>query len=34
MSNGYIPRAVVDKVNFWLREYRANKTKEQVDATG
>jgi TRAP-type C4-dicarboxylate transport system substrate-binding protein len=34
MGNGYIPRAVVDKVNFWLQEYRANKAKEPVDATG
>jgi len=34
MNNGYIPRAVVDKVNFWLHEYRTNKAKEQVDATG
>jgi len=34
MSNGYIPRAMVDKVNFWLNEYRSNKAKEQVDATG
>jgi len=34
MNNGYIPRVVVDKVNFWLHEYRMNKAKEQVDATG
>jgi len=34
MNNGYIPRAVVDKVNFWLHEYRTHKAKEQVDATG
>lgn len=34
MNNGYIPRAIVDKVNFWLHEYRAQKAKEQVDATG
>lgn len=34
MNNGYIPRAVVDKVNFWLLEYRTHKAKEQVDATG
>jgi len=25
---------MVDKVNFWLNEYRSNKAKEQVDATG
>jgi TRAP-type C4-dicarboxylate transport system substrate-binding protein len=34
MGNGYIPRPVVDKVNFWLHEYRTQKAKEQVDATG
>ena len=34
MNNGYIPRALVDKVNFWLHEYRIHKAKEQVDATG
>ncbi|HYQ70865.1 MAG TPA: TRAP transporter substrate-binding protein DctP [Gammaproteobacteria bacterium] len=34
MNNGYIPRPIVDKVNFWLLEYRTNKAKEQVDATG
>jgi len=34
MNNGYIPPATVDKVNFWLHEYRARKAKEQVDAGG
>jgi TRAP-type C4-dicarboxylate transport system substrate-binding protein len=34
MDNGYIPRPIVDKVNFWLYEYRTTKAKEQVDAPG
>ena len=34
MNNGYIPRAIVDKVNFWLYEYRTTKAREQVDAPG
>jgi len=34
MSNGYIPRAIVDQVNFLLHQYRIQKAKEQVDATG
>jgi TRAP-type C4-dicarboxylate transport system substrate-binding protein len=34
MDNGYIPRAIVDKVNFLLYEYRTTKAKEQVDAPG
>ena len=34
MDNGYIPRPIVDKVNFWLHEYRTTKAREQVDAPG
>ena len=31
MSNGYIPRNVIDKVNNWLAEYRAGTNKDAID---
>ena len=31
MANGYIPEAVIDKVNNWLADYRAGKEKAPVD---
>lgn len=34
MGIGYIPRAMVDKVNFLLHDYRAREAEEQVDADG
>ncbi|MCG6899203.1 MAG: TRAP transporter substrate-binding protein DctP [Gammaproteobacteria bacterium] len=31
MSTGYIPKAVIDKVNHWLQEYRAGKMQAPVN---
>jgi len=31
MANGYIPEAVIDQVNNWLADYRAEKAKDTVD---
>jgi len=33
MANGYLPKAVIDKVNNWLADYRAGKAKAPVDAS-
>lgn len=34
MNNGYIPRSVIDRVNQWLTEYRAQHSKDGIDDTG
>jgi hypothetical protein len=31
MANGYIPKAVIDKVNHWLQDYRAGKMQAPVN---
>ncbi|MGB5177190.1 MAG: TRAP transporter substrate-binding protein DctP [Gammaproteobacteria bacterium] len=31
MANGYIPKAVIDKVNSWLADYRAGKLQDAVN---
>jgi len=33
MDNGYIPRSVVDRINRWLTEYRAEHSKAGIDDT-
>ena len=34
MKNGYIPEAIINKVNQWLVDYHDKKSKETVDAPG
>ncbi len=34
MENGYIPESTIEKVNQWLDDYNAGKTKETVNAPG
>jgi len=34
MSNGYIPKTVVEQVNQWLLEFRSEMEAEVLDASG